>query len=286
MAHSLDSVTISIPGTSANLGPGFDSFGIALNIANEVTLRRETSSRRLPRIIEEATTTFFNASQIASFPFSIDITGEVPRSRGLGSSVTVRLGILMGLNQLSENPLSSSELYELCAALEGHTDNTAPALFGGFTIARAHHEPLRYAVSSELFFVLLIPNLEVATADARKLLPQTISTTDAAANAADAAVIAAAFATEDYELLRGAFNDRLHQPFRTPLVPFLPKVIYAAEEAGALGGWLSGSGSTIAALVQGKQLGENVATAMQEMAPEGSRIIITTANNCGAAIKS
>ncbi len=275
------SATITIPATTANLGPGFDSFGIALNIFNQITLRKETTSTNLPIIIQNAAALFFKAIQQEFFPFSFSITGDVPQSRGLGSSVTVRLGVLMGLNQMTGSPLSPAILYELCCSLEGHPDNAAAALLGGFTIARKDRFPIHYKIAPDLFFILLIPNFEVLTQAARQLLPSNIATVDAAANTADAAVIAAAFATQNYELLRGAFNDRLHQPFRTPLIPCLPSALAAAETAGALGGWLSGSGSTIATIVIGKEKANSVAAALHQVAPQGSKIVITTANNEG-----
>ncbi|MBM3857842.1 MAG: homoserine kinase [Verrucomicrobia bacterium] len=275
------SVSVNIPATTANIGPGFDSFGIALNIFNEVTIKKEVHPTHLPFIAQEAADLFFKKSDQKSFPFSLTITGDVPRSRGLGSSVTVRLGIFMGLNQMLGNPLSSSVLYELCTSLEGHPDNVAAALLGGFTIARQNHFPLHYNISSELFFVLLIPNFEISTEAARKLLPANIPITEAAANAADAAVIATAFVTQNYQLLQGAFHDRLHQPFRTPLIPFLSKMIHVAEETGALGGWLSGSGSTIAIIALGKEKATQVAAALHKVAPAESKIVITTANNEG-----
>jgi homoserine kinase len=276
------SATVTIPATTANIGPGFDSFGIALNIFNQVTLEKSATPTNLPLIAQDTAKAFFNAANQNSFPFSLTIAGDVPRSRGLGSSVTVRLGVLMALNQMLDHPLSSSMLYELGAVLEGHPDNVAAALSGGFTIARKNYFPLRFEVSSKLFFILLIPSFEIPTQAARQLLPSNILLTDAAANAADAAVIAAAFATQNYELLHETFRDRLHQPFRTPLIPFLPKVLTTAEKAGALGGWLSGSGSTIATVALGKEKATRVAAAIQKIAPQGSKIVITTANNEGA----
>ena len=281
---SSHSVTISIPGTSANLGPGFDCFGVALGLSNEVTIKKETSLALHPPIIEDAALLFFKKTGLPAFPFSISVAGHVPSSRGLGSSVTIRLGVLQGLNELTDRPLNPSELYHLCTALEGHGDNAAPAIFGGFTMARHNREPLRYAVSPELCFILLIPNFEVATSAARELLPKTITTLEAAANAADAAVIATAFATQDYTLLRGAFKDRLHQPYRLPLVPFLPNIIETAEAAGALGGWLSGSGSTIALLAEEKSITERVLAAVTKISPEKSQIVLTVSNNLGAQV--
>ena len=276
------SVTVSVPGTTANVGPGFDSFGIALGVANKVMLSLKSPSLPHPSIVEEAARSFFLGSGLTPFPFSWKIKGEVPQARGLGSSVTVRLGILMGLNALTGNPLSRGGLFRLCAELEGHPDNAAPAMFGGFTIARGHHDPLRYAVSEALRFVLLIPDFEVATPEARKVMPKSIGVSESAANAADAAVIAAAFATKRYELLRGAFGDRLHQPYRAKLVPFLSDVITAGEESGAIGGWLSGSGSTICCLAPDAGHATSIAKAMKAKAPKGSRTIVVSADNRGA----
>jgi homoserine kinase len=279
------SVTISIPGTTSNLGPGFDSFGLALDFANLVTITREAPSPiPLPPMVAATAESFFLGCGLTPFPFSWKIRGNVPQARGLGSSVTVRLGILMGLNELSGHPISREGIFRLCAQLEGHPDNAAPAIYGGFSIARSLHEPLRYRVAATLRFILLIPNFEVATPDARKVMPQSISVADAAANAADAAVIAAAFATKHYELLRGAFGDRLHQPYRTRLVPFLPDVITAGEKAGALGGWLSGSGSTICCLALDTEQVPRIARAMKKQSPKGSKILICEANNRGASM--
>ena len=276
------SVTIAVPGTTANLGPGFDSFGAALDLSNRVTLSLNPSSSPLPPMVAATAKSFFLGSGLTPLPFSWKITGDVPQARGLGSSVTVRLGILMGLNFLTGTPISRQGIYRLCVELEGHADNAAPALFGGFTVARSHHEPLCLGISPTLRFVLLIPDFEVATPDARKVMPRLITVADASANAADAAVIATAVATKRYGLLKGAFGDRLHQPYRAKLVPFLGKVIEAGEKAGAVGGWLSGSGSTICCLATDAKKAGVIAKAMKSQAPKGSKMMIVTADNKGA----
>lgn len=277
-----ESVTIRVPGTTANLGPGFDSFGLALDLANSVTVSLKAPAKPHPAMAKTTAESFFLGSGLTPFPFSWSIKGDVPQARGLGSSVTVRLGILMGLNALTGKPLSRHGLFRLCAELEGHPDNAAPAMFGGFTIARSHLDPLRYKVSGSLRFVLLIPDFEVATPDARKVMPKSIAVSDAAANAADAAVIAAAFATGRYELLPGAFGDRLHQPHRARLVPFLFDAVKAGENAGAIGGWLSGSGSTICCLAPDSRHAAAIERAMKAKSPKGSRTIVCPADNTGA----
>jgi homoserine kinase len=278
------SVTVSIPGTTANLGPGFDAFGLALDISNLTTISIKKETSPLPQMVISTAQSFFLGSGLAPIPFSWKITGQVPQARGLGSSVTVRLGILMGLNELTGRPVSREGLFRLCAELEGHPDNAAPGILGGFTIARSLRDPIRYKVSSDLRFILLIPDFEIATPDARKVMPQSITLPDAAANAADAAVIAAAFATGKYSLLKGAFGDRLHQPYRAKLIPFLNKVIEAGEEAGALGGWLSGSGSTICCLAPDTSSAKKISLSMKKAAPGRAKILITSADNSGARV--
>ena len=190
---------------------------------------------------------FFQRAQQKPFRFRGQITGDVPQSRGLGSSVTVRLGTVHALNELSQRPLQRQEIFEICAGLEGHPDNAAPAVYGGFNVVRGGQRQT-FTVSAQLHFVLLVPNFEIATEEARRLLPAKVDRLHAVENCRNAAVITAAFASREYEKLRGAFVDRLHQPFRKKLIPFLDNVIGAAESAGALGAFLSGSGSTICAI--------------------------------------
>jgi homoserine kinase len=212
----------------------------------------------------------------------------------LGGSATIRVGILLALNRLNGDPLDRRSLFGLCAELEGHPDNAAPASFGGFTVVgsapKAGRTPQRgltiqrFGVSPRLYFVLVVPGLEIETSKARRVLPKEISRVAAVQNSANACSITAAFASRDYEKMRGAFSDHLHQPFRTKLIPFLPRVIAAAENAGALGAFLSGSGSTIAAVtLHGPK---KVAAVMAHAAGITGRTIITHADNRGAQIFS
>jgi homoserine kinase len=277
----MNSVTVRVPATTANLGPGFDCLGVALNIFNRVTVRRSQTVQH-PRIVGEAADLFFTDARVVPFGFEWWIEGDVPRSRGLGSSVTVRLGILHSLNALSGAGRSAAQLFELCARLEGHPDNAAPAAFGGFTVARAGSETLRCEVGPELRFVLLIPDFEVSTPEARKVLPDSIPRLGAVASVANACRITAAFLQRRYELLRGCFDDGLHQPFREPLVPLMRSAITAGERAGALGGFLSGSGSTICCVTLGDP--EPIASAMLGTAPPGAHVVIATADNGGTRV--
>ena len=275
----MTTVRVRVPATTANLGPGFDCLGIALQIYNWITVTRG-SSEDADAMIEEASSAFFRRSGERPFSIRCNISGEVPRARGLGSSVTVRLGVLHGLNELSGSPLSREQIFQLCAELEGHPDNSGPAEFGGFTIARSDGTLQRYRVSRKVEFALLIPDFEVSTADARSVLPKRVPLRDAVISLSNACAIAGAFASRDYEKLVGCFDDRLHQPFRQKLVPYLGPVIESATKAGALGGWLSGSGSAVACMGLGAST--RIAHAMRAACGlPNARIVTTHVDNAG-----
>ena len=282
----MKTVTVEVPATTSNLGPGYDCLGIALGLANRVTVTRADNAPPPLAMAQEAAGAFFTLAGVAPMAFTCEIEGDVPMSRGLGSSVTLRLGTVVGLNVLAGEPLSRMEIFDICAALEGHPDNAAPAQFGGFTVAGGAEgaKPFRFPVGEELSFVLLIPDFEVRTADSRRILPEDVSRRAAVASCARACRITAAFAAGDYAALRDGFEDSaFHQPHRLPLVPFLPKVLAAGQAAGALGGFLSGSGSTIACLTLAEP--EAVARAMFDTAGlPGARTVITRADNAGARV--
>jgi homoserine kinase len=294
----MEQITIRVPASTSNLGPGFDCLGVALRIYDTITIARSSASRQRfhPPIVCEAAGRFFKKARRAAFFFSCSIVEQIPRSRGLGSSAAIRLGILLALNRLSGNPLDQLKIFQLCAQLEGHPDNAAPATFGGFTVVQSgatvsaaqgkQDAPptfQRFAVSPGLHFVLLVPELEIQTSRARNVLPSEISHAEAVENCANACALTAAFASQDYKKLRGVFSDHLHQPFRIKLVPFLPRVVATVEKAGGLGAFLSGSGSTICAITL--QDRDRIGAAMKRAAGSiSSRVIITHADNRGACV--
>ena len=277
----MQQVTVRVPASTSNLGPGFDCLGVALRVYNDVVVTRGAKSR-VQAVVKEAADLFFRDIRRAPFSFSVSITGNVPPSRGLGSSVTVRLGVLHALNALTGHRLDRMSVFQLCAELEGHPDNAAPATFGGFTVVQGQRVQ-RFDVSGLLSFVLLIPDFEIKTSGARRMLPSQIRRLAAVKNCVNACAITAAFASGNYRNLRGAFGDHLHQPFRKRLIPFLPRVIAAAEKAGALGAFLSGSGSIICAIAL--QDRDRIATAMKRATGlTASCTMITTADNKGARL--
>jgi homoserine kinase len=292
----MEQITVRVPASTSNLGPGFDCLGVALRIYNTITMTRSASRRHFhPPIVSEAARRFFHEARHRAFSFSCSIVEQIPRSRGLGSSATVRVGVLLALNRLSGSPLDQLKIFQLCAELEGHPDNAAPATFGGFTVVverprcgarsaqRADPTVQRFAVSPRLHFVLLIPDLEIQTSTARNVVPSKISHAAAVENCANVCALTAAFVSQDYEKLRrGVFADNLHQPFRVKLVPFLPGVVAAAEKAGALGAFLSGSGSTICAITL--QDRDRIAATMIRAAKIRANTVITRADNQGARV--
>lgn len=272
-------ITIRVPASTSNLGPGFDCLGVALRIYNLVTISRTGERQALAPIVAKASNLFFKQTKRRRFVFSCSAIEKIPRSRGLGSSATIRLGILHGLNELTRRPLDRLSIFQLCAELEGHPDNAAPSSFGGFTVARDENVQ-RFEVSPRIKFVLLIPDFEIRTSAARQILPEEIPHPDAVASAGNACAITGAFASGNYENLRGAFIDHFHQPFRARLIPLLPRVVVAAEKAGALGAFLSGSGSTICAVTLRNP--KKIAAAMLRAAKmTAARTLITTADNNG-----
>ena len=276
-------MTVRVPGTTSNLGSGFDTLGLALQLYNRVTVLprsqrgagivspiADDAREGATTMVSDAARLFFRRTGKPSFGFNISITGDVPVARGLGSSTTVQLGLLVALNELSGAGLDRHGIFELVNVLEGHPDNAAPATFGGFTVAGPvgrSTRVLRFPVPRQARFITLIPDFEVRTADARRLLPAQYPKADLVHSLNRVALVSAALATGQLEALRDLFDDRVHQTHRTPLIPQLPKVVAAGVKAGAIGGWLSGSGSTIMCLTTRDT--EAVAVAMLRQIPGG-----------------
>ncbi len=293
----MTSATVRIPGTTSNLGSGFDTLGLAVALYNRATVRRR-SDRRVEitspiaedaragalAMLEEAAAAFFKKTRAQRFGVDLHLAGDVPIARGLGSSVTARLGCVAGLNALAGSPLDRQGLLEVVAALEGHPDNAAPAVFGGFTAAGfvgSEVRCIRVPLQSRIRLVTLIPHFEVSTPEARKRVPQTFSKADTIHILNRASLVTAAFTTGRLENLRGCFDDRIHQPYRAALIPGMDAILAAGVKAGAIGGWLSGSGSTLMCLALDNP--EAIATAMQRKMPKAA-VHILKPDNAGLKV--
>ena len=294
----MDSVSVMVPCSTSNLGSGFDTLGLALNVHTRVTLNRAEGNgvklhavgSPLPKGAEElcakAAKTFFEASAIPPFGAEVSVSGDVPVARGLGFSSTVRAGIVAGLNKLAETKHSRDDVVQLVTNLEGHPDNASPAVLGGFTVSgmvNGKARCLRFDVEPILKAVTLIPKFHVRTEEARELLPNQFTKADTAHALNRSALIVAAFAAKNYEALRGVFDDRFHQPHRLKLVPQLGRVITAGVSAGALGGFLSGSGSSIICLTLRNS--QDVAAAMHAALPD-SDVKVLSPENKGLTVEN
>lgn len=273
---------VLVPATSANLGPGFDSFGLALDLHNrfEATLAEEWSvdvqgegagTLRTDggNVVAVSMARMFAEAGKPDLKAAIGCLNRVPTGSGLGSSSTAIVGgLLLGQALLGED-VGDVRLLELAAELEGHPDNVAAALFGGFTVcwtdegnARcARFEPARGLAA------VVVPALEeLATSAARALLPREVSHADAAFNVAHAGLLAASIATGRPELFGAALSDRLHEPYRAAAVADLREVHEVLVAAGAAGVALSGAGPTVIGLVAGDT--DEAALALAEQVAE------------------
>ena len=298
MARQRRGVTVKVPASTSNLGSGFDTLGLALNLCSRVTVTRVNaegvqieSSNAIPvdkaavKMASAAATAFFSAAGVPAFGIAVSVHGNVPIARGVGFSATLRLGIVAALDALAGTQLGCQCLLDLGTSLEGHPDNISPSLLGGFTasgLVDGSVRCLRFPVNSRLKLVALFPNVQLRTDLARSVLPFQYSRADAVHGLNRSALITAAFASQSYEMLRGLFDDRVHQPSRERLLPQLSRVIRAGEKAGAIGGFLSGAGSGILCLALRKA--EEVANAMRSALPE-AEVRILRADNAGLKIE-
>jgi homoserine kinase len=272
------SVSVRVPATSANLGPGFDCLGLALDVWGTITVHRDAdeSDHPLARMALNAARAVFAAAEEPVPPrVAASYEGSIPVARGLGASAVARAGGVLAANALAGEPFDRDHLLYLATELEGHADNAAPALFGGLQVVvrdRGRLSRVGVPLPPGLHAVLLVPDQRMSTQKSRKLLPQSLSRADAVANASRAALLVAALAQGRLDLLDEATKDRLHQPARAKMLPAMFAVFDAARAAGAHCAYLSGGGSAICALASDNPQG--VAHAMLEAA--GSRELKAT----------
>jgi homoserine kinase len=272
---------IRVPATTANLGPGFDALALALELYNYVAIEPGAPERPDP-FAQEILEAYHKSRNLPLKPYKLVVRGNVPPARGLGSSATIRLGMLAALDKVNRRPFDLDWLIETATKIEGHPDNITAAALGGFVVCGGA-QPARVRVSSRLKFVAAIPRIETSTRTARSILPPSVSLQDAASNLRNASRITAASIEKKYEEARGAFHDRLHQPHRAALVPGLEQAIEAAERAGAIGAFLSGAGPTILALCQKseKPIGNAMVAALRKAGLDEVDVKVLSADNGG-----
>jgi homoserine kinase len=263
-------VRVDVPATSANLGAGYDCLALALGLTNRVEVEvrgwsrgqieltvdgegaNELTADRDNRCVQgiEAALREVRGEIPEGVGWRIEMRNDIPLARGLGSSAAATVAGLVAGNALMGEPLTSPDLLRLATAIEGHPDNAAAALLGGFTVSAQTEEgveALRFDAPRDLRAVLFIPELPLSTDEMRKVLPDRVPRADAISNVTRVAIGVAGIATGRFDLLRLLTVDRLHEPYRAESFPQLPRFVADARAAGALGACLSGAGSTIIA---------------------------------------
>ncbi|MBR6101362.1 MAG: homoserine kinase [Ruminococcus sp.] len=256
-------IRLDIPATSANLGAGFDALGLALDLYNTVELEESdvidiASLDGVKVPTDEKNLIYISVNDLykvcgKKLPgLYLRQTNNIPMTRGLGSSSACIVAGLVGANKLLGEPLTVDDLVDLAAQIEGHPDNTAPALLGGIVTAVFDGRKVHWVkqeVYTKLKFVCIIPDFELPTEKARACLPETVSHKDAVYNLSRAALFSASLLTGKFENLRTGVHDRLHQPYRTPLIPNCREVFDIAYTHGAYAAYISGAGPTVMAIV-------------------------------------
>ena len=270
-------ISVRVPATSANLGPGYDAVGLALSLGTRIGLDRApyasvevhgTGADLIPRGPDHPA---YRAARFVAelvgesdTQFRLVQENDIPPTRGLGGSAAALVGGAVAANDLFGGQIAAPDLLNIVCELDGHPDNAAPALLGGLVIG-ALTSGIISAVRLEpkgLKAVVAVPDFAVSTTAARRALPDLVPHRDAAFNVGRSGLLLGALATGEYELLRVAMQDRLHQPYRSHLIPGLEDVIEAAVAGGAYGACLSGSGPTVLAFAPETRAPE-IARAMQ-----------------------
>lgn len=291
-------IKIRVPATSANVGAGFDSLGLAVTLYNELhiddydgVLVESLDGTAIPT--GESNLVVRSMKQLyerCGRPFGGVRLGQVspiPLSRGLGSSSACIVGGLLGANILLGEPFSQGELIDIATEIEGHPDNVTPAFLGGFVtsvFADGHVHCIKQEIADDLRFVAAVPDMKLKTVMARGVLPESVSRADCVYNLSRASLMSAAMHSRRYEMLRAASGDRLHQPFRLELIPGGADMMSFMEAEGAYCSFISGAGSTIMAIVPAGDTGfaERLGAKAAACGWDNYRIFTYRADNIGA----
>lgn len=246
---------VKVSATSANIGIGFDCLGMALNISNEFTFEIDDSFNYYGfkeeycndfNLVKLAYSKVFEYAEKDIIPVKIGFNGNIPIARGLGSSSSLIVAGVFAANYYLGGIFSKDELFQICALMEGHPDNVAPAIYGGFTasyLVNGVYKCINYPVNN-LFFKIIIPPFEVKTSDARKVLPSNVSYSDAVSNISRVINLPKAFSDGDIDLLKELLIDKLHEPYRMKLIDGYIDIKKSVEDCGGCL-VISGSGSTM-----------------------------------------
>ncbi|MDD5791256.1 MAG: homoserine kinase [Erysipelotrichaceae bacterium] len=258
-------ISFKVPATTANLGPGFDTMGLALELFNEyrVEISDELIIEGCPQEYANESNLFYQAYRLGCQHIGIndkihlEMKANIPISRGLGSSSALIIGGLCAASFLHDHRLSDEDIIRLACRMEGHPDNAVPAFLGGLTACVMNDDyPLiiRKNPHDDYVFTVFIPDFEVKTADARKILPKEISLADAVYSSSRAIMMLEALENGNEEMLRVSADDKLHEPYRRKLILGFDELKREAIRNGAISFLISGSGSTCLAISKTDEL--------------------------------
>ena len=281
----MKAVTIRVPATTANLGPGFDSFGCALQLYTDVTFEETDCGLEITGCDQEFTgpdnlAYVAYCAVLASLSeevkgIKIHIDAHIPVCRGLGSSAALLVAGAMGANMLHGNRLSTQGLLNITNAMEGHPDNLAPAFFGGLTASMVDNGlpvTVNFPLHPDWEIIALVPDFDMPTVKARAILPEQVSRADAIYNVAHGALVLKALELGDEKLLRTAMQDKLHQPYRKHMVTDYEIIEGIARTSGAAF-CLSGAGPTLLCITRDKTLKEKLAEKLPALTTQNWEIM-------------
>lgn len=294
-------IKIRVPASSANMGSGFDTLGVALALYNRIEVEEISSGVEIETlkpdgfVLQKENNLIYKAMKVVFDTVGYRCPGihliqksDIPMTRGLGSSSACIIGGMLGANAISGRQLAYSEILNLAAKMEGHPDNVAPALYGGFCVSMMNGDDTytkSVKLNSKLKFAVMIPNYFVATKKSRGMLPDTVSRADAVFNISRASMFQAALLSGDMKLLKYAAEDRLHQQYRKAYVECMEEIFEKTYEFGSRATYLSGSGPAIVSLIDKnyRRFQEN----MRKFFKSGSQkwtCRILSADNVGAVV--
>ncbi len=295
-------IKVKVPATTANLGAGFDTLGIALSLYNYVYFSGKSycesdclKGTKMLRdnnnlMYKSAARLFEMCGEKLPFDLKIHQTSNIPITRGLGSSSACIVAGLMGANRLLGVPLNDKDILKLATELEGHPDNVAPAIFGGMVDSVYNDGEVYYVkhnISSKLKFIAIVPNFKMSTNQSRLSLPSVVSHEDAVFNVARSTLFVSSIITGKFENLSIAVNDRLHQPYRLKLIDRSNEIFDIAYRFGAYAVYLSGSGPTIIAICDknNKSFFKKIRNELNRMNCNKWRVLDLNVDNEGASVE-
>ncbi|MFV0313612.1 MAG: homoserine kinase [Anaerotignum sp.] len=297
-------IHIQVPATSANMGPGFDCIGVALELYNhlwvetlpeglKIEVKREQEIE-IPtdesNLIYQTMKYYYDQKGLPMPGVHLIQEDYIPMVRGLGSSAACIIGGLVAANELAGRLCDREELAQMAAKLEGHPDNSNPAIFGSMVVGAQNDEVMRYVrldLPEDLVFATMVPNFPVSTSASRAVLPDGYSREEVVFNVSRGSLLVASILSGKYENLSMAMEDKIHQPYRSKLIPNMENIFSKAKEFGSLACYLSGAGSTLMAMIKKEEAAqfETNMTAYLQTLPDQWQLLLLKAEKSGVKVE-